>query len=317
VTDGGTTEELAERSAKEIAAGRLPLRAQWRIAEQRARRDAGDPGSFTSALTVDEFTAIRSVGFTPVGQVMGSAVYDVGWQYPGCGYLVPEYGREYQGSWDRPPQYAPVTPAPATQALLGQARTRAMQRMTEECAGLGGDGVVGVRLAVAPFYDDSLEFTAIGTAVRADGPVRPRVPFTSDLSGQDFAKLLAAGWLPVALVQGVGAVVRHNDTGQAAQQAGYWNQEIDGRTALVHAARDAARDSLAQDAYFNGGHTVILRDLSLSVTERLCPSAKEGEDYLASAYLWGTALVPLVGRPDRSAAPLQMMKLNARKGPLT
>lgn len=35
--------------------------------------------SFTSNLTVAEHHAIRSVGFTPVGQVLGSCVYVVGW----------------------------------------------------------------------------------------------------------------------------------------------------------------------------------------------------------------------------------------------
>jgi len=57
-----TPEQIAEGSAAELAAGRLPLRAQWRIAEQRERRDRGEPGSFTSDLTVQEFAAIRSVG---------------------------------------------------------------------------------------------------------------------------------------------------------------------------------------------------------------------------------------------------------------
>ena len=35
----------------------------------------GQPGAFTSDLSTQEFAAIRSVGFRPVGQVMGSAVF--------------------------------------------------------------------------------------------------------------------------------------------------------------------------------------------------------------------------------------------------
>ena len=81
-----TEERIAEASAAELSAGRLPMRAQWRLAEQRQRAERGEPGSFTSDLTVEEFAAIRSVGFSPVGQVMGSAVYNVGWAYSGCGY---------------------------------------------------------------------------------------------------------------------------------------------------------------------------------------------------------------------------------------
>jgi uncharacterized protein YbjQ (UPF0145 family) len=320
---GWTAEQIATASTAEVAAGRLPLQAQWRIAEQRTRRDAGEPGSFTSDLTVEEFAAIRSVGFSPVGQVMGSAVYNVGWSYTGCGYFYGVYpgvgvlGGGFGGGFAP----APVVPVPATQQLLNQARHRAVARMRAECAGLGGDGVVGVRLSVSSFYGNGLEFFAIGTAVRADGTARPRTPFTSDLSGQDFAKLLRAGWVPVALVQGVGAMVQHDDWRQRAQQSSWYNQEIAGSTELLHAARDAARDSLAEDARRSGGHTVILRDMSLSLAAMRCMSGQEGEDHVADAFLWGTAIVPLDPTGRRRATgsepPLQMLKLNPGAGPQT
>ena len=35
-------------------------------------------GTWGSALSTDEFAAIRSVGFEPVGQVFGAAVYSAG-----------------------------------------------------------------------------------------------------------------------------------------------------------------------------------------------------------------------------------------------
>ena len=40
--------------------------------------DARDSGTWGSALTTGEFAAIRSVGFEPVGQVYGAAVYAAG-----------------------------------------------------------------------------------------------------------------------------------------------------------------------------------------------------------------------------------------------
>ena len=43
-------------------------------------------GTWGSALTADEFAAIRSVGFEPVGQVLGACVYNIG--YTG-GYNCP------------------------------------------------------------------------------------------------------------------------------------------------------------------------------------------------------------------------------------
>jgi uncharacterized protein YbjQ (UPF0145 family) len=303
-----TPDEIAQASAAEIAAGRLPLRAQWRIAEQRERRDRGEPGSFTSDLTVEEFAAIRSVGFSPVGQVLGSAVYNVGWSYTGCGIgaaMGMFGGGGFAGGWSP----APVVPVPATQQLLNEARHRAVQRMREECAGLGGDGVVGVRLALQPFYENGLEFIAIGTAVRAEGDRHPKRPFTSDLTGQDFAKLIRSAWVPVALVQGVGAVIRHDDWRTRGQQSSWANTEITGTTQLVHAARSAARDSLAADAQRYGGHTVLLRDIELRVHGQRCASVQEGEDHVATAFLWGTAVVPFKTSAAKEAPPLMMMRL--------
>src|SRR4029077_17263063 len=78
---------------------------------------------------------------------------------------------------------------PMVQSLY-EARRRALGRMSEECAELGGDGVVGVLLTIGQFPAGGLEFKAIGTAVRAQGGTAgvgaggPREPFTSDLPGQ-------------------------------------------------------------------------------------------------------------------------------------
>jgi uncharacterized protein YbjQ (UPF0145 family) len=158
-----------------------------------------------------------------------------------------------------------------------------------------------------------LEFLAIGTAVRADGVNRPREPFTSDLSGQDFAKLLRAGWVPVALAQGVGAVIRHDDWMQVSQQQSWYNQEITGLTQLVQEARATARKALSDDVHRYGGHTVILRDMALQVYETGCTSGLEGEDHIADAFLWGTVITPIDPhgrRPHAPEPPMQMLRLN-------
>jgi uncharacterized protein YbjQ (UPF0145 family) len=199
---------------------------------------------------------------------------------------------------------------PATTDLLKQARRRAVNRMRQECAGLDGDGVVAVRLALRSFYGNGLEFLAMGTAVRADGSVRPKTPFTCDLSGQDFAKLIGAGWAPAGLVQGVGVMVRHKDWAQATQQRSWSNQEIAGTTALVHAARDAARSGMLRDAQRVGGHTVITQDMSLRVSSTRCMSGGDSEDVVADAFIWGTAIVPFGSPTPRIDPPLMMIRLN-------
>src|SRR5258708_16532581 len=89
------------------------------------------------------------------------------------------------------------------------ARRQAIGRMTRECEELGGHGVVGVKLTIGSFPAGGLEFKAIGTAVRAPGGVQLREPFTSDLSRQDFAKPVLAGWVPARLVLGISIGARH------------------------------------------------------------------------------------------------------------
>jgi Putative heavy-metal-binding len=227
--------------------------------------------SFTSNLTVAEHHAIRSVGFTAVGQVLGSCVYMVGWTgawncglgygWGGGGGSVGRWtggsggfvgggtpgggiaGGSYGGfGWGR--GMARTVEAPGLRDALYAARGAAMERMRGEAAQVGGDGVVAVRLTVAPFEGIGTEFRAIGTAVRADGDVHPAGPFTSDLSGQEFAQLIAAGWVPAALLLGIAVMVRHDDWRSRPGSWSWTNQEVVGhavehrpehRAAAVHA----------------------------------------------------------------------------------
>jgi uncharacterized protein YbjQ (UPF0145 family) len=300
---GWTPEQFAQASASEIAAGRLPLSAQWRIAQQRQAAERGDT-AFTSGLSVGEFTALRSIGFSPVGQVMGSAVYHIGWT-TGCGYMGGLFGMGGP---------APVVDVPGVRHLMEQARHRALHRLHQECAGLGGDGVVGVQLTVGPFYGNGLEFVATGTAVRADGDRRPPHPFTSDLSGQDFVKLVRGGWLPVALVMGLGVALRHDDWLQRTQQSSWYNQELVGLTQLVTAARTSARAGLDADVRRHGATGVVLRDMVVQIREVRCGTGNnERRDHFAEALHFGTAITPLPARdkdPATDAAPLPMLRLD-------
>ena len=67
---------------------------------------------------------------------------------------------------------------------------------------------MGVRLEIEfkEYGNDLAEFIAVGTAVVADdaaarrgsGATTRSLPFTSDLSGQDFWTLIQAGYAPLA-----------------------------------------------------------------------------------------------------------------------
>ena len=155
--------------------------ASWEpeAASTRLAQTAGaDPaGVFTSDLSVSEYTLLGEAGFEPLGFVVGSSIYHVGLQV---------------GRWNRNQELQVLTQA------MYNARELAMSRMRAEADHLGADGIVGVQLKLQMYAwgQDVLEFLATGTAVRAmEGTGAHRAPdgraFTSDLSGQDFFRLLA------------------------------------------------------------------------------------------------------------------------------
>jgi uncharacterized protein YbjQ (UPF0145 family) len=241
-------------------------------------------GSWGSALTTDEFAAVRSVGFEPVGQVFGAAVYAVG--YTG-GYGCPGE----RGSF-----------GPLVEAMY-QARHTAIDRMTAECAELGGQGVVGVRLSRGSFPLGGLEFKAIGTAVRAEGAVHgQQAPFTSDLSGQDFAKLIMMGWVPAGLALGISIGARHDDRATARQarwRAG--NVEVAGWTELVNESRRDARRRLEDDVKRLGAEGVVIASMRMRVSERDCPVTVGRRDHIVEATFIGTAIARFPRAGERRA----------------
>jgi uncharacterized protein YbjQ (UPF0145 family) len=249
-------------------------------------------GTWGSALSTDEFAAIRSVGFEPVGQVLGACVYNIGYTGGyGCpggwssgyfgGFAVAATQVSGQGGWA---SYGPLAQA------MYDARHKAISRMTAECAALGGHGIVGVTLSFGSFPLGGLEFRAIGTAVRGAGAPAPPHPFSSDLSGQDFAKLIRAGWVPAGLALGISIGARHDDwRTRGATMWGAGNAEVEGYTELVNVARHDARVQLEDDVRRMGADGVVVSSIDLRVRDRDCPAIEHGRDHIAEVTIIGTA----------------------------
>lgn len=286
----------------------LPPAARDRLGSAR------QAGTWTSSLTVEEFAALRSVGFEPVGQVMGSTVHNLAWWYRSsadCGYRQVLLGAGpaqtvtsgMRGAWSGYGAYVDT---------LYRARRTAMGRMAAECAALGGDGVVAVRLTIAPFQGASnhLEFQAVGTAVRAAGDVRPGRVFRSHLSGQDFGKLIKSGWVPVDLVLGTSIGVRHDDRAvQRSAVAFAPAQEVGGWTELVSVTRHEARGHLLADAARTGGDGVVLSGVDLQVRRRECRHGGDHQhDHVVETTVIGTAIAEFVAA-HRPVRPLTIMRL--------
>ena len=209
----------------------LPEAAVRRLKDMRG--EGAQPKLFTSDLSVNEFLLIREAGFDPLGLVMGSSIYHIGFQIPGM----------FQS------QELDVL----TQAMY-HARELAMDRMEEEADVLGADGIVGVRLMVnmQQWGENLAEFMAIGTAIKHRTGDNYRTesnrPFTSDLSGQDFWTLLKTGYRPVSLVMGTCVYhVAHQGMMQALKRMGR-NVEMENFTQALYDARELALSRMQAEA---------------------------------------------------------------------
>jgi uncharacterized protein YbjQ (UPF0145 family) len=290
-----------EASIEALRRGDLPLVAKERIERLRAQ-----PGAFTSDLSVDEFAAIRSVGFDAVSQVMGSSVYQIGF-----GGSCPARGSRGV--------FSVAELMPYSQALY-QARWLALNRLSQEAAGVGGHGVVGVHLNMR-YLEQSMgimEYTAIGTAVRRAGAPPLEYPFLSALSGQEFAKLLRAGYVPAGLVMGVAALQIHTGWSTAFQSGSWQNQELGQFTEAVGRARQTAMTRLEQDISRYGADGCVGSDVGMQVWPvpcyyRMGGQREELEDHVVQFFAIGTAVVRFSTsqEPDRPAL-LMRLDLNRR-----
>ena len=277
----------------------LPSTARARMAEIR---QAG-PGA--RRCPQDEFAAIRSVGFEPVGQVLGAAVYNIGftggYNCPGAWSGYGPYAVAYRGRSPRCPGSGGYGSfGPLTQAMY-EARHQAIDRMLAECAALGGHGIVGVSLTIGSFPAGGLEFKAIGTAVRAPGAPPLPQPFSSDLSGQDFAKLIQCRL-------GAGrAGARHLGRRPARRLADRGPDPLgcgQRRGHRVHRAgqrQPARRPAAAGDRTCAGwaATACVVSRMDMRVHERECPMQEHGKDHVVEVTIVGTAMVRFAPRRSR------------------
>ena len=204
---------------------------------------AAEGGIFTSDLTVSEYVLLGEAGFEPLGFVIGSSIYHIGIQV---------------GRWSQNQELQVLTQA------MYSARELAMARMQAEADHLGADGIVGVNLTLQMYAwgQGILEFVASGTAVRAlAGTGAHKAPdgraFTSDLSAQDFFRLLAAGAVPVAFVLGTCVYhIAHQSAMQSLRQTGQ-NVEMPQFTQGVYEARELALSRMQAEATQAGSSGIV------------------------------------------------------------
>jgi uncharacterized protein YbjQ (UPF0145 family) len=272
---GGGTGQGAAGSYDPSSMEGVPTHGRERIQQLRG-------GLFTSDLSVNEFLLVKEAGFDPLGLVVGSSIYHIGFQ---------------QSAWNQNQEMAVLSQA------MYQARELAMTRMEEEADQLGADGVVGVRLDIGRYEwgANLAEFIAIGTAVKHREGKLHRAPngrpFTSDLSGQEFWTLLHAGYRPVGLAMGSCVYhVAHQGIRQAFRQMGQ-NVEMQNYTQALYDARELAMERMQYEAQQVKAEGIV----AVQLQER----SHGWGSHVIEFFAIGTAIVPLEEGGDHIIKPPQ------------
>jgi uncharacterized protein YbjQ (UPF0145 family) len=240
---------------------------------------------FTSDLSVNEFLLIKEAGFEPLGLVMGTSIYQIGFQ---------------QSSWNQNQEMGVLSQA------MYHARELAMTRMEEEADQLGADGIVAVRLEIGNYEwgPNMAEFVAVGTAVKHRAGELHRAPngrpFTSDLSGQDFWNLIRGGYRPVGLVMGTCVYhVAYRGLGQFFRQMGA-NVEMENYTQALYDARELAMERMQYEAQQVEAEGIV----GVQLKER----SHGWGSHVIEFFAVGTAIVP-TGEEHTVAPPQTVLPL--------
>jgi uncharacterized protein YbjQ (UPF0145 family) len=239
-----------------------------------------DRGARTSDLSIDEEIALHAIGWEPLQLVTGATLYSVPmgvWNW-GQGEIVSAsnaYGLAFAGATDH---------------------------LHRECTKVGGRGVVGVHVELE-IHRHHIDVVLVGTAVRpvdAKGLSADRV-FESDLSGRDFALLLAAGWAPLGLAAGASFVYAPRRSAGTAMKQKSQNVELTNFTEAMYSARESAMERMQRAALAMDGTGVV----EVKVTEGPMDFARHAVSFIA----YGT-VVHLVADQHRKLSPQMILPMD-------
>ncbi|NNN15712.1 MAG: heavy metal-binding domain-containing protein [Acidimicrobiaceae bacterium] len=225
-----------EESTEAIARGGLPLTASERLGSERRTTS-------TSTLSPNEFLVLRTLGVEPLAQVMGSSVYQIGYQ---------PLPYQMQAGMMMGAGIASSVLQVQTDAV-NRCRELAISRLMEEAMAVGADAVVAVDISstALSFGSNVVDTTISGTAIRYGEGRKPKSklnqPALTNLSGAEVIQLLTNGFHPVGLLASsvfyfapLMNVFGAGQMGGSIFAGGTWggNFEV---TSLSHAVRDSQR----------------------------------------------------------------------------
>ncbi len=256
----GVSAEEQAKSLERVERGGIPLGA-----ERRLRELGEEGGAFSSDLSVADFALCHRLGLAPVSQVMGSSIYQVGYQ-------TTPWPAGMGGSF--------MFEMEALSEAWNEVRNRALSRLAQEAGHVGADAVIGVDLQTGAhdWAENSIEYVVIGTAVRhsldaraRDGESSPgqthhdgrgrhsggrshsaggQGPVLTELSVADYTKLLGAGIEPLGIVawSSVFFVAASYSTQMMGGMNFMVNQELREFTQGIYSAREIVVQRLTDQA---------------------------------------------------------------------
>lgn len=282
-----------DASIAQLQAGGIPSQAARRLRELEER------GAFSSDLSVADFALCHRLGLRPLSQVMGTSVYQIGYQ-------ASLWGAE-----------AEMSELSTVSAAWNEARDRAFARLAQEAQSVDASAVVGVNVgsSVGDWGEGggygALQYLVTGTAVaRSDGAHRRR-PVMTELSVADYAKLIAAGIEPVGMVAWTSVFFVSLMYMRAAQPlfggAAYQNFEYREVTECFYSARERVMAQLGAQAQALGATGIVgvrIRHTTRPEALNMGPGATR-QGVIASFSAIGTAVAE-TGRAAPAAPQMTM-----------
>lgn len=232
-------------------------------------------------LSVAASYSLFDIGFDTVGEAMGCAVMNTsGVYFPPCQM----YGRGggqmqlYMSPWGA-----------SYQEVIDKGWASTKERIREEARLIGADGVIGITISRSELEPGAQEFLMVGTAIRSRGNTRSKRPFLTSLKGNDFAKLVANGWITADLLVDTILEVAHNDYSAVMQNSLFaTNTEIDTFTRMVNNARHRGRDRHVEDVRRIGASGSIISHSALRIFHH--EPAEGHVDFIAETTVIGSAI---------------------------
>ena len=130
----------------------------------------------------------------------------------------------------------------------------AQERLRQEALACGANAVVDIRLRqIKLAVGDSMDFTLVGTAIKAEGVPRSPNPVLATVPALEFVRLLEAGIVPVSLAIGAHYEWLQPLQGRSVAAAGSWvNQPLAELGSFWEQVRRRAHAELKRDAARHG-----------------------------------------------------------------